>query len=164
MPENYDIERIREYNKQRKASLRILQSLSLQDKVFMSQKLIDEAIALYGENQVYLSFSGGKDSTVLSRITRIRYPNILHVFSDTSCEYPETIDFVRKMHQAGTSIVTITPTDRNGIPWTFERVVLEHGYPLFSKAVANGIRTYRHARSMGGDSSAFVGLHESQIP
>ena len=147
MPENYDIQKLQEYNEQRKALLLRLQSLPLQDKVFLTQKLIDEAVALYGESHLYLSFSGGKDSTVLSHIARIHYPNILHVFSNTSCEYPETIDFVKAIFEAGTNIITITPTDRNGTPWTFERVVLEYGYPLFSKTVANGIRTYRHART-----------------
>ena len=34
-----------------------------------------------GEKHTYLSFSGGKDSTVLSHIARMRYPNILHVFA-----------------------------------------------------------------------------------
>lgn len=44
-------------------------------------------------------------------------------------------------------MITISPFDRKGCPWTFERVAQEYGYPLFTKAVANGIRTYRHAKS-----------------
>lgn len=135
------------YCRQRKSTLHMLQSLPLQDKVVITQQLIDEAISIYGEDHIYLSFSGGKDSTVLSHIARIRHPSILHVFSNTSCEYPETISFVAEKKKAGVNIVTITPFDRSGKPWTFERAVLEYGYPLFSKAVANGIRTYRNARS-----------------
>lgn len=135
------------YNKQRLAELHMLQSLPLQDKVFMTQDLINEAISLYGKEHVYLSFSGGKDSTVLSHIVRMQHPSILHVFSDTSCEYPETISFVKTMQESGLNIVTVIPTDRYGVPWNFDRVVQEYGYPLFSKAVANGIRTYRHAQS-----------------
>lgn len=145
--EIFDIEREKAYMNQRKATLHMLQTLSLKDKVSIAQKLIDEAVAVYGEDHIYVSFSGGKDSTVLSHIVRGRYPNILHIFSDTTCEYPETIDFVRELAEAGANIVTVNPSDRNGVPWTFERVVTEYGYPLFSKAVANGIRTYRHARS-----------------
>ena len=100
-----------------------------------------------GEKHTYLSFSGGKDSTVLSHIARMRYPNILHVFYNTSCEYPETVAFVHAIKATGANVITISPFDRKGCPWTFERVVQEYGYPLFTKAVANGIRTYRHAKS-----------------
>lgn len=148
MKQNYaDIEKTKAHNKQRRAELRILQSLPLQEKILITQRLINETITLYGEEHVYLSFSGGKDSTVLSHIACIQHPNLLHVFSDTSCEYPETIAFVKSMRDSGINIVTVTPTDRHGKPWTFDRVVRECGYPLFSKAVANGIRTYRRARS-----------------
>lgn len=142
-----DFEKTKAHNKQRRAELRTLQGLPLQDKILMTQGLIDEAISSYSEEHVYLSFSGGKDSTVLSHIARIRHPNLLHVFSDTSCEYPETTAFVDALKRAGANIVTVTPMDRLGVPWTFDRVVREYGYPLFSKAVANGIRTYRHAQS-----------------
>ena len=135
------------YNEQRRADLRALQALPLKDKIKMTQELINEAIAVYGEKHVYLSFSGGKDSTVLSHIARIQHPNLLHVFSDTSCEYPETIAFVEGLKETEINITIVTPTDRYGAAWTFDRVVCEYGYPLFSKAVANGIRTYRHAQS-----------------
>ena len=92
------------YNEQRRADLRALQALPLKDKIKMTQELINEAIAVYGEKHVYLSFSGGKDSTVLSHIARIQHPNLLHVFSDTSCEYPETIAFVEGLKETGINI------------------------------------------------------------
>lgn len=126
----------------------MLQALPLRDKITTTQALMDEAIEIFGESYIYSSFSGGKDSTVLSHIARMRYPNILHIFSDTSCEFPETITFVERMKEEGVNIATVIPPDRRRVPWTFERVVLEYGYPLFSKSVANGIRTYRHAKSL----------------
>lgn len=145
---NYITEGKRARRVQRKSNLRMLQALPLRDKITTTQALIDEAIEIFGESHIYLSFSGGKNSTVLSHIARMRYPNILHIFSDTSCEYPETITFVERMKEKGVNIATVIPTDRRSVPWTFERVVLEYGYPLFSKSVANGIRTYRHAKSL----------------
>ena len=81
MSKNAGIEKKEEYRKQQKATLRMLQSLPLRDKICITQELIDEAILQYGEKHIYLSFSSGKDSTVLSHIARIRYPNILHVFA-----------------------------------------------------------------------------------
>lgn len=51
------------------------------------------------------------------------------------------------MIACGVNVQVVTPTDRSGAQWTFDRVVSELGYPAFSKAVANGIRTYRHAQT-----------------
>lgn len=44
---------------------------------------------------VYVSFSGGKDSTVLLHQVRRIYPNVPAVFVDTGLEYPEIRDFVK---------------------------------------------------------------------
>lgn len=75
MKQNYaDIEKTKAHNKQRRAELHILQSLPLQEKILITQRLINETITLYGEEHVYLSFSGGKDSTVLSHIACIQHP------------------------------------------------------------------------------------------
>lgn len=101
----------------------------------------------FGDQQVYISFSGGKDSTVLSSLVCSLKPNILHLFSDTGWEYPETISFVEEERRRGKNIVSVYPICRDGSIWTFERIVATYGYPLFSKAIANGIRTYRHAKT-----------------
>lgn len=131
----------------RKQILKELQSLPLNYKIMMTESLFLDAVKTFGVEHLYISFSGGKDSTVLSHIIRKYYPQILHLIVDTSCEYPETISFVEEMRKSGVRINTIIPTDRNGKMWTFERVVSEFGYPMFSKAVANGIRTYNHAKT-----------------
>lgn len=53
-----------------------MQSLPLNAKVRMTQWRIREWVDEYGEDGVYISFSGGKDSTVLLDIARKLYPNI----------------------------------------------------------------------------------------
>ncbi len=136
-----------DWMRQRKHVLRELQSLPLKTKILLTRSLIKEAIETFGCEYIYISFSGGKDSTVLSHIVRQIYPEMLHLFADTSCEYPETISFIQEMQASGVNIEVIIPTDRQGVLWTFDRVVSEQGYPLFSKTVANGIRTYRHAKT-----------------
>lgn len=45
--------------------LKILQALPLDIKIMKTRQRIREWIDYYGENGVYIAFSGGKDSTVL---------------------------------------------------------------------------------------------------
>ena len=50
----------------------------------------------YGEGNFYISFSGGKDSTVLSHLVDMAIPNnnIPRVFIDTGIEYLAIREFV----------------------------------------------------------------------
>lgn len=86
----------------------------------------------------YVSFSGGKDSTVLLDIVR-RFVNrdIKAVFCNTGNEYPEIVRFVRS-----TENVTII---RPGI--TVREVIGKYGFPLISKEQASYIREIRHTNS-----------------
>ena len=50
----------------------------------------------YTAKDMFVSFSGGKDSTVTSDIVMraLSEPKILHIFGDTSLEFPETMRYV----------------------------------------------------------------------
>lgn len=52
----------------------------------------------YKDDQTFVSFSGGKDSTVVSSlVTRaLSMPNIIHVFGDTTLEFPTTYEYVKR--------------------------------------------------------------------
>lgn len=67
-----------------KWQLKQLQSLPLEVKIIKSMQRIKE---WYEGNQgnVYISFSGGKDSSVLLDLVRCIYPDIPAVFCDTGC-------------------------------------------------------------------------------
>lgn len=102
----------------------------------------------FGLDKVYISYSGGKDSTVLSHIAKSMYPDILHLFANTTNEYPETIEHIRwEKEENRTNIVTVIPMDAHGEVWTFKKVVERYCYPMYSKRVSNAIRTYQHALS-----------------
>ena len=113
--------------------LKSLQALPLEHKIIITQMRIREFIAHYGEDNVCVSFSGGKDSTVLLHIIREMYPTIKAVFFDTGLEYPEIRNFVK----------TFDNVDFVRPKMTFAEIVTKYGYPLFSKEVANIINCAR---------------------
>ena len=117
-----------------------MQSLPLNAKVRMTQRRIKEWVDEYGEDGVYISFSGGKDSTVLLDIARKLYPNIKAMFVDTGLEYPEIRQFVKQF---------------NNVDWikpkmTFRQVIERYGYPFISKEVSECVYGARKFLRGGG--------------
>lgn len=66
------------------------------DKFYFKQKFTQEQIDC--AEQVLVSFSGGKDSTVVSDVVikALSNPNITHVFGDTTLEFPFTTEYVSR--------------------------------------------------------------------
>lgn len=109
------------------------QALPLKIKVLMTKDRIRQWVNEYGEDGVYVSFSGGKDSTVLLHMAREMYPNIKAVFVDTGLEYPEIREFVK----------TFDNVDWLRPKMNFKQVIEKYGYPLISKNVSQAIWEYR---------------------
>ena len=122
-------------NKHTISDLYQMQSLPLQAKIQMTRRRISEWVDAFGEDGIYVSFSGGKDSTVLLDIVRKDYPDVKAVFVDTGLEYPEIRSFVKGF---------------NNVDWikpkmTFKQVIEKYGYPFISKEVSgcvDGARKY----------------------
>ena len=91
------------------------------------------------ENNAYLSFSGGKDSTILHHLLDMALPNnsIPRVFIDTGIEYQMIRDFVIKMAENDKRFVIIKPT--KPIRQTLDKV----GYPFKSKQHSHNIMLYQ---------------------
>ena len=70
-------------------------SMPFDTKVRMSQKRIKDWVEYFGEDKVYVSFSGGKDSLVLLHLVRSLYPDVPAVYCDTGLEYPELKAYVK---------------------------------------------------------------------
>lgn len=104
------------------------QSMPLKAKIIMTETRIKSWYEHYDGN-VYVSFSGGKDSTVLLHIARNLYPNIKAVFVDTGLEYPEIREFVKTFE----NVEIIRPEK------SFYQVIKEYGYPVVSKNVSQKI-------------------------
>ena len=121
--------------------LKLLQNYPLELKVEKTKIRIREWYEHYN-GEVYVSFSGGKDSTVLLDIARKMYPDIEAVFSNTGLEYPEIREFVKTKEN-----VTIIKPDK-----TFKQVIAEKGYPIISKSVCNCVRFARKNAAEGKDT------------
>ena len=99
---------------------------------------------------VYVSFSGGKDSTVLADLAAKvckRYGYTLYLlFVNTGLEYPEIQKFVktfaewlRETYKIEVVLDIVRPEMR------FDEVLKQYGYPVISKGVSNAIRSAKNS-------------------
>lgn len=109
-----------------------MQSLPLEAKIRMTEYRIRQWYEAFDGN-VYISFSGGKDSTVLLGIARKLYPDIEAVFVNTGLEYPS----VRLFAASKENVTVLRPT------MNFREVIIKYGYPVISKEVSKRVAEYR---------------------
>lgn len=110
------------------ADLRIMQGWPLERKIKVTQTKIMEWYYHYDGN-ITVSFSGGKDSTVLLDLTRRAFPDVPAAFVDTGLEYPEIRAFVK----------SVPNVDWLRPELSFNRVIEEYGYPVISKDVTKRV-------------------------
>ncbi|MCQ8211202.1 phosphoadenosine phosphosulfate reductase family protein [Cetobacterium somerae] len=62
---------------------------------------IVETFEKYKDRITLVSFSGGKDSTVVSHLVRLALnnPSILHIFGDTTLELPKSYEYVKRFQE-----------------------------------------------------------------
>ena len=111
----------------------------LQDRL---QK-IRQIITKYGEENFYLSFSGGKDSTVLSHLLDMALPNnkIPRVYANTGIEYRLILDFVEREREREHSWELFILKPKVPIKPMLEEV----GYPFKSKYHSKILSTYQNS-------------------
>ena len=97
-------------------------------------------------NKIYVSFSGGKDSTVLLDLVRRVYPDAPAVFVDTGLEYPELREFVKSVE----NVVWLKPK------MNFRKVIETYGYPIISKEVSKVVKDARAAIKNGKEDTSYA--------
>ena len=125
-------------NKHLPHDLKQMQSLPLEAKIIMTQRRIREWYEHY-DGMVYVSFSGGIDSTVVKHIVDSMYDNVPALFVNTGLEYPEIQQFVKEV-KAGkydcfnSDVEIVRPKMR------FDEVIKKYGYPVVSKSVSHSVK------------------------
>lgn len=114
----------------KRLALRQKQELPLEGKIILTQQRIREWYD-HWEGQVYVSFSGGKDSTVLKHLveTTSGVDDAPSVFVNTGLEFPQ----IQKFAMSQPNVITVRPEMR------FDKVIEAYGYPIVSKDVASRI-------------------------
>lgn len=127
-----------------KEAAKQLLALDLQDKEILSYEKIDQWYNAWG-GKCYVSFSGGKDSTVLAYLvarylSSFRTPpwGLTLVFVNTGLEYPEIQHFVtdyaawmqRQFPRIDVQLVRLRPK------MNIRQVVRKYGYSVVSKEVS----------------------------
>lgn len=97
---------------------------------------------------VYVSFSGGKDSTVLKHIVDSMYDDVPAVFINTGLEYPEIQHFVREI-KAGKYACFNADIDILQPDMCFDEVIKRSGYPVISKEISYNVYYARSALKAG---------------
>lgn len=106
------------------------QKYNLNGKIHLSKQRIKEWVEHWGVGNVYVAFSGGKDSTVLLHLVRSLFPDVKAVFVDTGLEYPEIREFVKTID----NVEWIRPE------MPFKNVLERYGFPVISKKVSMLVR------------------------
>ena len=119
--------------------------MGLHDKLDYTCRVVNRSLKIGVKWAV--SYSGGRDSTVLSHIITevMGRRDIPHVMSNTRMEYPETIQQVKnwyaRLRSLGVECHTCFPDKRPNVLWK------EIGVPLWSKILAYKYRKFARSKT-----------------
>ena len=101
--------------------------------------VIKDIINKYGADNFYLSFSGGKDSTILHYLVDMALPNnnIPRVFINTGIEYNDIVSFVKELAEKDNRFVILKPTK------PIKQTLDTYGYPFKSKQHSHNLMVYQ---------------------
>ena len=124
--------------------------------LFDRLEIIKTTIAKYGEDNFYLSFSGGKDSTILHYLLDMAIPNnqIPRVFINTGIEYNAIVNFVKGLAANDDRFIILQPTQ------AIKPMLEKYGYPFKSKQHSHNVMVYQHS-GIGLSVKRYLGIIES---
>lgn len=139
----------------------------IQNLVFEAENYIVDILNKY-KNDDYIptvSFSGGKDSTVVSRLVRdaLRDNTVIHFFGDTTLEFPETYEYVMSKFRKENPMLPMLPSETEN---DFFKLCKVFGPPsqherwcctIFKTSNLN-----KELENLPGKSLSFLGIRHSE--
>ncbi len=76
---------------------------------------INDIVKMYSDDIPSISFSGGKDSTVMADlvIKALGNPSIVQIYSDTTLEFPETMDYIKRYRESNPKFIFKTAKNKD---------------------------------------------------
>lgn len=128
----------------RKKELVSLLNLSFEEKIKVSKEFIEDWYAV-SNGMIFVSFSGGKDSTALLHLCRQLYHDIPAVYLETGIEYPEIDNFVKSTE----NVVCLKPS------MSYEEVTGAYGYSIFTRKISDAVEIYQNSKKNEYDLAEF---------
>ena len=119
---------------------------------------IKDTILKYGEENFYLSFSGGKDSTILHYLLDIALPNnqIPRVYVNTGIGLSKIDEFVNELSKDDKRIIIIKPD----LP--IKQTLEKYGYPFKSKHHSYMVEKFQRLGMIYGVKN-YLDIGESKV-
>lgn len=104
-------------------------------------EVIKNTITKYGEENFYISFSGGKDSTIVHHLIDEALPNnqIPRVFINTGIEYLDIVKYVKDLAKNDDRFVVYN----SGV--NIPNMLKKYGYPFKSKEHSHKVAIYQNS-------------------
>lgn len=124
--------------------------LTLFDRINM----IKDTLNKYGEDNFYISFSGGKDSTILHYLIDLALPNnhIPRVFINTGIEYIDIVKFVNELASSDNRFVIIKANK------PIKTILETYGYPFKSKQHSHNVEIYQNNKGITTTNINYLGM------
>ena len=116
--------------------------MAVDDALFRIKRDFDRC-----NGKIVLSFSGGKDSTILAKLIEMTKLPIELVFSNTGVELEATLEFVKKF-----DCTWIKPEE------TMSQIIKKKGKPILSKEKSHRLRV--HHRHIDEDTTKYPTVHK----
>ena len=128
----------------------------MDEKLLLFDRLeaIRTTISKHGEENFYLSFSGGKDSTVLHYLLDLALPDnkIPRVFINTGIEYTDITNFVKELSKLDNRFIILPPNK------SIKKILEDYGYPFKSKQHSHNVSIYQTSGKLTKTTKKYLGL------
>lgn len=108
--------------------------------LFDRLNVIKDTIQKFGEENFFLSFSGGKDSTILHYLIDMAIPEnkIPRVYSNTGIEYKKNVEFVKNLASKDDRFIILNPSVK------IKKTLDKYGYPFKSKEYSQWHKVFKN--------------------